>query len=135
MTVIVCVDDRLGVAFNKRRQSRDRVVVEDILKSAQGGRLVISPYSKMIFADDAPLTVSDNPLDEATENDFVFIEDRAISGYEKRLSGMIIYRWNKLYPSDRALDVLPTDAGLRLKESAEFKGYSHEKITKEIYLK
>lgn len=135
MTVIVCVDDRLGVAFNKRRQSRDRVVTEDILKMAESARLIIAPYSRGLFAEECTVTVSDVPLVEASEGDFVFIEDRGLSGYEKRITGMIIYRWNKLYPSDRVLDVLPEDAGLRLNESTEFAGYSHEKITKEIYTK
>ena len=31
MQIIVCVDDRGGMLFNKRRQSRDRVLIADVL--------------------------------------------------------------------------------------------------------
>ena len=39
MKLIVCLDDNNGMMFNKRRQSRDRVLIEnvfkDIIKTAQ----------------------------------------------------------------------------------------------------
>ena len=31
MTLIVCIDDKNGLLFNHRRQSRDRVLIEDLL--------------------------------------------------------------------------------------------------------
>ena len=39
MIVIVCVDQRNGLGFNGRRQSRDRMVAADILKESAGRRL------------------------------------------------------------------------------------------------
>jgi hypothetical protein len=46
---------------------------------------------------------------------------------------MIIYKWNRVYPSDLSLDVYPDKIGLKLHESFDFKGQAHEKITREIW--
>ena len=41
MKIIVCLDDNSGMMFNRRRQSRDRVVIDDIIACAQGGELCV----------------------------------------------------------------------------------------------
>ena len=41
MKMIVCLDDRNGVSFNNRRQSRDRVVIQDILTLTRGHGLYV----------------------------------------------------------------------------------------------
>ena len=33
MNLIVCLDDKNGMAFNGRRQSRDRLLTEDLLQT------------------------------------------------------------------------------------------------------
>lgn len=45
MKLILCVDDKGGLAFNHRRQSRDRVLNERILMHCGMHRLWISPYT------------------------------------------------------------------------------------------
>ena len=42
-----------------------------------------------------------------------------------------LYRWDKVYPSDYCLNL----EGYHLTSTLEFKGYSHEKIVKEVYLR
>jgi hypothetical protein len=49
MKLIVCMDPRGGMMFNKRRTTSDVVVTADILREAEGGRLLIAPYSEKIF--------------------------------------------------------------------------------------
>ena len=49
MNLIVCLDDRNGMMFNGRRQSRDRADIEDILRDC-AGRLCIEGYSEPLFA-------------------------------------------------------------------------------------
>ena len=44
MKLILCVDDKGGLAFNHRRQSRDRVLNERILMHCGMHRLWISQY-------------------------------------------------------------------------------------------
>ena len=135
MTVVVCLDERGGMAFNKRRQSSDSVVTEDILDSACG-RLIVYPYSeKLIRAAGGVCRVSDDALAEAGKDDFVLLEDRRIGEAVKRVEGLIIYRWNRHYPSDLRFDITPESAGLRLVSTDDLVGSSHEKITKEVYVK
>ena len=39
MIVMVCIDDHNGMMFNHRRQSRDRAVIERVLRCAESSRL------------------------------------------------------------------------------------------------
>ena len=55
MALIICADDRGGMAFNRRRQSQDRIVREHILADAAGGQLWMSPYSARQFGPDQQL--------------------------------------------------------------------------------
>lgn len=132
MTLIVCIDDAGGMTFNKRRQSRDRIVTEDILRTA-GGRLLAAPFSEKLLTGVDGVKICENPLAEAREGDYCFIELGSVRPYADRLDGIIIYKWNRLYPSDTSLDLVPEECGFRLDEISEFVGSSHEKITKEIY--
>ena len=47
MNIIVCLDDNLGMLFNKRRQSKDRRVLEDIEKFTN--EVLISPFSENLL--------------------------------------------------------------------------------------
>lgn len=49
MIVIVCIDDEFGMLFNQRRQSRDCILTEDILKTVGDKRLLIDKFSKTLF--------------------------------------------------------------------------------------
>ena len=51
MKLILCVDDKGGLAFNHRRQSRDRVLNERILMHCGMHRLWISPYTAKLFGE------------------------------------------------------------------------------------
>ena len=44
ISVAVCVDDALGMMFGGRRQSRDRVLIEDFLKDHCGETVVAGEY-------------------------------------------------------------------------------------------
>lgn len=46
MTLICCVDDNMGMTFNKRRQSRDVGVTNSVINLSKNGKLFINPYSK-----------------------------------------------------------------------------------------
>lgn len=49
MKVIITLDDRNGMMFNNRRQSRDRAVTEHILALAEGKTLWVSPYTQKLI--------------------------------------------------------------------------------------
>ena len=136
MTVFVCIDDRGGMLFMKRRLSKDREVTADIAKTVDDGILYISDFSESLFSDsDVSVMSVSNPLVTAGDGDFVFIENLGLKEFMQKTERLIIYKWNRKYPYDFSLDVIPEDYGLKLAESYDFKGYSHDKITKEIYEK
>ena len=132
MRVAVCIDDFGGMTFNGRRQSRDRELTADLMREAGEGKLRISPFSADLFEADT-VAVSEDFLAEAAEAELCFLEDQPLSPYLDRVDELILYRWNRRYPRDLLFDVDPAAAGLRLVEQTEFRGYSHEKITKERY--
>ncbi|MGN8630804.1 ribonuclease Z [Blautia sp. HCP3S3_G3] len=135
MKVIVCVDNKGGMAFFQKRQSQDRVLREDILDGLQGAKLWMSPYSLKQFKEEnqADLTADEQFLDAAGEEDFCFVENQKLQPYEKKITEIIVYRWNRDYPADLFLDIDLKD--WELAETVEFAGNSHEKITKETYQK
>ena len=51
MIIMLCVDDKDGMLFNRRRQSKDRVLYRHIVELAGSGRLWMSSYSQKQFAD------------------------------------------------------------------------------------
>lgn len=133
MTVMLCIDDRNGMMFNHRRQSRDRVLQEHIMNLVGNGRLRISPYSQKLFQDagQAEIFADEDFLEKAQKGDFCFVEDKDISPYEEKIERLIIFRWNRVYPADT---FFPLDlTRYILEETENFEGNSHEKITKEIY--
>lgn len=135
MTVFVCLDDELGMAFGGRRQSRDSKVVEDIFKECENNALFISPFSEKLMSPFGRVKVKSNPLSAAGICDFCFIEDMGVSKNVEKIHRLVIYRWNRLYPSDLKFDINPLECGFILAESSELVGTSHERITKEVYAK
>jgi len=135
MTAIVCVCDGGGMLFSKRRVSRDRAVVENVVELSSGV-LFASEYSAKLFAEsDASVIVAENPLSSAGEGDFAFVEEHSISEHIEKISTLVIYRWNRKYLFDFKLDIAPEDIGMQLSESSLLVGRSHDKITREIWRK
>lgn len=134
MKAVVCLDDRGGMMFNRRRQSRDRLLIEDVVSSLNGSTLRLCPYSASLFAEQnvSPI-VSEEFLAEAGQGDVCFVEDRALLPWKEKLEALVIYRWNRHYPSDVTCDFDPVKEGMRLVSTTDFAGSSHETITKEIY--
>lgn len=135
MNLIICVDNKNGIMFNGRRQSRDRAVCEDILDMTGEHLLYTSEYSFALFEKyaDSRLICSGSPALSAGRGDYCFAEDMDVSEAAGKADTLVIYCWNKAYPADRYFDM---DTELfRLVSETEFKGSSHEKITKRMYLR
>ena len=136
MTVFVCTDERGGMLFMKRRLSKDRVLTADLVDSVGDGILYISEFSESLFTDsDISVMSVPCPLDSAGEGDYVFIETEMLKNHVDKIKTLVIYNWNRKYPFDFSLDISPLSLGFELAETHEFKGHSHDKITKEIYVK
>lgn len=134
MIVILCLDNKNGMMFNNRRQSKDKVVVQDILKLVDGKKLFINSYSESLFQGlESNLIIDDNFLNNATKEDYCFVEDNNLKDFSEKIEKIIIYRWNRIYPSDLKLEIPIQDWNLI--DSFEFAGNSHDKITREVYVK
>lgn len=135
MKVIVCLDDSAGMLFNKRRQSQDKVLREDIIKNLHGAKLFMNEYSYKQFKDIAQnsIIVEDDFLKTAGKEDYCFVENVSLKQYEQKISTLVVYHWNRNYPADFYFNLNLDNWNLTSTE--EFQGYSHEKITKEIYIR
>lgn len=134
MIAIVCLDDDNGMCFNKRRQSRDREVVKDILENADK-KIWVSQYSAKLFEPFQPskLIIEDDFLNCMGNEDYCFVENFDLRDQENRMEYIIIYRWNRKYPADIYFGIDLRSEEWELVDIKEFKGKSHDKITKEIY--
>lgn len=130
MVLIVCLDLNNGMYFNNRRQSRDREVIKDIAFITKNNNLIMTEYSHKLFEDECEnIVITDDFKGEYLENDFCFVENEDVQ--LENMKKIIVYRWDKVYPSDYCLNL----EGYHLTSTLEFKGYSHEKIVKEVYLR
>lgn len=134
MTYIICLDFRNGILFNKRRISSDREVFRD-MESYVSGKLNISAYTAgLTEAYPFDTEITDEPYCGA---DYCFIENKypEMVSHFKNGDRIVVYRWDKTYPSDTRLWFSPENEGFRKVCEYDFAGYSHEKIVKEIYVK
>ncbi len=134
INVIITVDDRGGIMFNKRRQSRDKKVIEDI--AAIPRSVYVSRYTAPLFdGTSANIVVCDSPLDDCPDGAYAFVEGEYLGDYKDSIKTLTVYRWNRHYPSDKKLDISIAPSEFSLGFTEEFAGFSHEKITKEVYNK
>ena len=128
MTLYVCLDDRNGMLFNNRRQSRDGAVLEDIRASVSGVLTIDAFSEKLIAAAGIPYVVG-----EPEPGVQFFLENRKASELLPMAEKIVIYRWNRVYPADLRFD--GDLSGFTRQSTEEFPGKSHEKITKEVYVR
>lgn len=134
MIIILCLDDKNGMMFNNRRQSSDKSIAEDIIKITDGKMIFMNEYSVGFFPKKIPtMVIEENFLSKASDNDFCFVEDNDLKEFSSKINRIIVYRWNRVYPSDLKLEI-PIN---QWKKSVEIElvGNSHNKITREVYTK
>ena len=126
MRVIITLDDACGRTLFGKRLSKDRTVNADILE--RFGFVYVSEYTASLFKGDerAFYPIPDSVPESAT----LFLEKEEI---QDCVTELVVYRWNRLYPSDSHYD--PEKNGWRKISSDDFAGYSHKKITREVYVR
>ena len=132
MIIAVCVDDKMGMLFNHRRQSRDKFLIDDLMNITE--KVHINSFSQELFGEYADkIEIDENFLENAAENDVCFVENIDLESYSDKINKVILYLWNRHYPSTLKFKVDLSDYNFI--ESTEFEGNSHEKITREVYSK
>ena len=129
MKLIVCLDDKNGMAFGGRRQSRDSEVCKRILDISAGEKLWMNAYSAKLFAGSA-VCVHEEFLQMAGERDFCFVENVAVLPVMASVTELVVFRWNRHYPSELQF---PAMKDWRILRTEEFPGNSHDKISLEVY--
>lgn len=129
-TIALCVDKENGRLLFGKRTSEDREVRKKLLSMTE--RITVDEYTASQFREeDAPdvhsrLDVMEHP-EKITEG-FAFLEKQDIPPDADRI---IIFNWNRKYPADRWFDF--SFSGWRKVKKEDFEGYSHPKITMEIW--
>lgn len=135
MILIVCIDDDGGMLFNRRRQSKDSVLRLRMLGIAAESRLWMNDYSASQFEEEPRdmIQIAEDPLGSAEEGDYCFVENLDPSGSLEKIEKVILYKWNRKYPSDLKFTIDLSQ--FELAETTDFEGSSHDKITEEIYIR
>lgn len=134
ITAVICVDDKMGVMFNHRRQSQDSELRKWISERLDEKKLFMDTYTFGQFSDISPELIA-----AAQDDDYLSVmSDGDVCFAEKNLSDLppdcdyIVCRWNRHYPSDEKFTADP--AAYDIKQIDEIKGTSHEKITIEHWI-
>lgn len=127
MILITCIDNSNGIMFNKRRVSKDALLIERLKGITKENKIYVSEYSKPLFDGFDNLVLS---IEKLTNNDFYFLEDEDYTG---NIDKIIIYKWNRDYPADKYFDI--DLSSYELISTQYFQGSSHDLITEEIYIK
>ncbi len=136
MKLIVCLDEHNGLMFNHRRQSKDALLRQHILKLCGSSRLWMNAYTASQFEQplDARICVDEHFLEHAAKGDFCFAEDvTSIRDRLPQLEALYIYRWNRSYPFDLAFTDTAEELHLHQVGTSELAGSSHDTITEEIW--
>lgn len=131
MTIYVCLDDRNGMLFNHRRQSRDIAVLQDLEQP-----VYIDVFSEKLFLSSGiPYQSAPEDLGQLPKEGGFFLENRKPEMLLSLADKVVIYRWNRHYPGDFYWNVDLKEQGFTLESQCEFPGKSHETITREVYVK
>lgn len=134
MKLIVCLDNRNGMLFHNRRQSRDKAVCDRILQLCSDRAVFMNAYSANLFPTDANcLRITEEPLAHAGEDDWCFVENQDILPYCGKITQLVVYRWDRVYPADLYFPMEDITQRLKKVSATTFSGNSHPIITEEIY--
>lgn len=134
MKIAVCLDDKNGMMFAGRRQSMDGYLRRAFLALAGTDKVWMNQYTAGQFADvQDRLLVDEDFLLKAEAEDWCFVEDQDLLPVMERITEIVIYRWNRVYPSDRKFPMALFANRWQLVSQRDFAGNSHERITEEVY--
>ena len=117
--------------FNDRRQSQDRGLREYIAQMTKDEDVYMNAYTKKLYEEIKHPIVSEDFLHKAGKGDTCIVENLPLNSVVDQIEEIVIFRWNKVYPSDQILDVDLEE--WNLVEEEQMEGSTHE-ITKQIYL-
>ena len=134
MKLVVCLDENKGIRFFGKRQSQDELQRKNLFELIGNAKLFLTKYSYDLYTD---FEFNFEIIDENTEivEDAVFLyEGEFLERFLPYVDEIIVYFWNRDYPFDETFEEFLND-DWKAREIFEFKGKSHEKITRKMFLK
>ena len=134
MKLVVCLDENKGIRFFGKRQSQDELQRKNLFELIGNSKLFLTKYSYDLYKD---FEFNFEIIDENTEivEDSVFLyEGEFLERFLPYVDEIIVYFWNRDYPFDEIFEEFLND-DWKAREIFEFKGKSHEKITRKMFLK
>lgn len=137
MKAIICVEDNGGICFHSRRVSQDVHQREDVCaRYGKEGLLMKASTAELYKTQESvSCTIVPSWAHACSLSGWCVFEDREVSAYEKELEEVVIYRWNRRYPSDEKLRLTLKAPLWRCVKRYEFAGKSHPRISVEHYRK
>ncbi len=133
MNIAVCLDDKNGMLFCGRRQSKDQYLRKELLQLAHPNELWMNSFSEKQFEAGDTIRIDENFLEVAPQGSWCFVENADALPYKEKIEHIAIYRWNRLYPSDTKFPVEAFAGSWQLISTRSFPGHSHDEITEEVY--
>lgn len=133
MNIAVCLDDKNGMLFGGRRQSKDQRLRQELLQLAQPNALWMNSFSAKQFEPTDAIRVAEDFLKAAPQGYWCFVENSDVLPYKDKIECIALYRWNRLYPSDVKFPVEAFCDSWQLISIRTFPGHSHDEITQEVY--
>ena len=134
MKLIVCLDNKNGMAFYGCRQSRDAVVCEQILAQTGDSHLWMNEYSAKLFQQwKDRIRITEDVLTDVPRDSYCFLENVDPAPYLGAVEELWVFRWNRDYPSDLRFPMEIISSRLHRTATEEFSGRSHPCVTLEVY--
>ena len=136
MKVIICIDERGGVRFHDRRVSQDVAQRRDVIaRYGKDGLLMRKETAALYAGETDALHVVDDWEQGLGQDGWWVCEDTAFLRWEEQLEEVILYRWNRRYPSDEVLRLCLSLPLWRCVAVYDLPGKSHARIDVEHYVK
>ncbi|WP_313962175.1 hypothetical protein [uncultured Parvimonas sp.] len=134
MKLVVCLDKNNGISFFGKRQSQDELQRKNLFELIEDKKLYVAENSYDLYKDYA---FNFEIINENTEinNDAVFLyEGDYLDKFLPYTDEIICYFWNRDYPFDKIFEEHLKNIW-KENEKVEFKGKSHDEITRIRYVK
>ena len=103
MIIILCLDNNNGMMFNDRRQSQDRGLREYIAEMTKGEKVYMNAYTEKLYEEINDPVVCEDFLHKAGKGETCIVENLPLKPVIDQIEEIVIFRWNKVYPSDQVL--------------------------------
>lgn len=137
MKVILCIDDQGGVRFAGHRLTQDRLQRQDVIKRYRSAGFCMKKETASLYGlEESEKIHYVHDWNEARSYEGWWIcEDVAFLRWIDQLEELVLYRWNRRYPSDERFQMSMVLPLWRCVDQYRLEGSSHAEISVEHYVR